>query len=227
VLGNALLGRTRHAAVGSIWVFGASVAALLATRRRVFVALACGVLYLLPIAIFMSLFRVHVYYSYENGFLLLLIVGFAIAGCLEGRALARCAGTGLLAAALAAMSTNYLSGYFVDQNAGDMAPPTLAVLARQWTPPDATLLIYGLRYAPEIPYAASRRAIMDDKNRSVADPHISQPLTALAREGGRVGAIIVCGEARGLAVIRDNIASLAFPPRPRYREPYCDLFVRP
>jgi hypothetical protein len=226
VIGNALLGRTRHTTVGSVWVFGASLAALVATRRRGLIALACGVLYLLPIAIFMNLFRVHVYYSYENGFLLLLIVGLGIVACLEGRMLMRCAGAGILAAAIAAMSTNYLSGYFVDQNAGDMAPVTLAVLVNQWTPPDSTLLIYGLRYAPEIPYAASRRAIMDDKNRSVGDPQISQPLTALAREGGRVAAIIVCGEARGLAVIRDNIASLAFPARPRYREAYCELYVR-
>jgi hypothetical protein len=41
------------------------------------------------------------------------------------------------------------------------------------------------------------------------------------------GAIVVCGEARGLPVIRDNIARLEFPGRPRYREPYCDLYVRP
>jgi hypothetical protein len=68
---------------------------------------------------------------------------------------------------------------------------------------------------------------MDDKNRSVRDPQIQQPLAALAREGGRIGAIVVCGEARGLPVIRDNIATLEFPSRPRYREPYCELYVRP
>jgi hypothetical protein len=226
-VGNAVLGRTRHTTVGSVWVFGAALAALLVTRRRALAALACGVLYLLPVAIFMNLFRVHVYYSYENGFLLLMIVGFGIVACLEGRMVARCAGVAILAAAFAAMATNYLSGYFVDQDAGDMAPVTLAVLARQWTPPDSTLLVYGLRYAPEVPYAASRRAIMDDKNRSVRDPQIQQPLAALAREGGRIGAIVVCGEARGLPVIRDNIATLEFPSRPRYREPYCELYVRP
>jgi len=227
VVGNAVLGRTRHTTLGSVWVFGAALAALFVTRRRALAALACGVLYLVPVAIFMNLFRVHVYYSYENGFLLLMIVGFGIVACLEGRMVARCAGVGILAAALAAMATNYLSGYFVDQDSGDMAPVTLAVLTQQWTPPDSTLLVYGLRYAPEVPYAASRRAIMDDKNRSVRDPQIQQPLTALAREGGRIGAIVVCGEARGLPVIRDNIAVLAFPSRPRYREPYCELYVRP
>jgi hypothetical protein len=217
VLGNALLGRTRHTTVASVWVFGASLAALLATRRRGLVALACGALYLLPVAVFMNLFRVHVYYSYENGFLLLLIVGFGIVACLEGRMLARCAGAAILAAALAAMSTNYLSGYFVDQDAGDMAPVTLAVLAKQWTPPGSTLLIYGLRYAPEVPYAASRRAIMDDKNRSCgsADPPAA---AALAREGGRVGAIVVCSGARP-AGDSYNIATLEFPSRPRYSEP--------
>ena len=227
VIGNAVLGKTKHTTLASPWVFAAACAALAATRRRFGQALICGVLYLLPIALFMTLFRVHVYYAYENGFLLLLIVGLAIVACLEGPMLARCAGVALFATSLAAMSTAYLSGYFVDQNAGAMAPVTIGLLTSRLTSPDAVMLIYGLRYAPEVPYEASRRAIMDEKNRSVADPAIRQPLEALARDGERVGAIVVCGEARGLAVIRANIQSLSFPERPRYTEPYCELYIRP
>ncbi len=227
VLGNALLGRTRHTTVASLWVFASAWAALLITRRRLAAALVCAALYLLPIGVFMNLFRVHVYHLYENGFLLLVIVGLAIVACLEGAMLARCAGVAMLATALAAMTTNYLSGYFVDQNAGNMAPTTIGLLANRWTPPDSVLLVYGLRYAPEVPYAASRRAIMDDKNRTVTDPAVRQPLDALERNGERLGAIVVCGEARGLPVIRANIAALRFPERPRYVEPYCELYTRP
>src|SRR5262249_42951214 len=140
VAGNALLGHTRHTVVGSIWVFTAALAMLVWNRRRVVPAIICGLLWCLPIAVFMNLFVVHVYYSYENGFLLALIVGLAIVTCLESTKATRWIGVALFAAALTATTTNYLSGYFVDQDSGDLAPMTLGVMTRRFTNPDDVML---------------------------------------------------------------------------------------
>lgn len=225
VIGNALLGKTRHAVVGSVWVFGAALAALGVLRRRLTAAAVCLALYLLPIGIFMNLFDVHVYYAYENGFLLLLILGCAIVTCLEGPPPARWAGVALFTAALAAMATNYLGGYFADQNAGDMAPVTVGLVAERLTRADDVLLIYGLQYSPAVPYAANRRAIMDARNRSIEEPAIRTVLERLARDGGRIGATVVCGEARTAPAVGANLAALGFSAAPRYRDAYCSLYV--
>lgn len=224
---NVILGRTRHTVVGSGWVFGAAVAVLLAFRRRLAASAVCGLLYMLPIAIFMNLFLVHVYYSYENGFLVALIVGFAIVTLLEESGVVRWGGVALLAAALAAMATGYRSGYFADQQSTVNQTVRIADLTRQLTAPDEVMVIYGLEYSPVVPYAASRRAIMDDENRSVYDPAIRATLAALGEEGARVGALVACGESRDAPAVRANISALGFPMRPRYVEPFCELYIRP
>jgi len=227
VPGNALLGRTRHAVVANVWVFAAACLALAIERRRLARCAACGLLYLLPIALFMQLFVVHVYYGYENGIFLIVVLGCGIAVCLEGPPAARWAGVALFAAALAAMSANYLRGYYQDQASGDTAPMTLGLLTQQMTSPSDVMLIYGLRYSPALPFSAGRRAIMDWKDRSVDDPVIRVALDRLAAEGARVGALVACGTARAEPTVRANIAKLGFPERPWHTEPYCDLYVMP
>ncbi len=224
---NAILGRTRHAVVASVWVFGAACLSLAAARRRLGLCAVCGLLYMLPIAIFMPLFVVHVYYGYENGIFLIVLLGCGIVACLEGPPPARWAGVALFAAALVAMSANYLRGYYQDQTYGDTAPMTIGLLTRRMTSPSDVMLIYGLGYSPAMPYSAERRAIMDWKNRSLDDPVIRVPLDRLASEGARIGAIVACGTARAEATVRANIAKLGFPERPWHTEPYCDLYFKP
>jgi hypothetical protein len=145
---------------------------------------------------------------------------------LEGAMPMRIAGVGLFAWALAAMAANYLAGYYVDQESGSLAPITLSRLARTWTAPGEVMLIYGLAYSPAVPYEAQRRAIMDDKDRSLDDPAIRAPLARLDAEGIRIGAIVACGDSRQHATVRANIQRLGFADRPRHSEPFCDLYLR-
>lgn len=222
---NALLGRTRHAVVGSVAVFGCALVAAALRPRRFRQCLACAALYVLPLAVFMNLYLAHVYYSYENGLFLTAIVGCGIVACFESGGLRPWAGVALLAAALVAMSTNYLSGYYADQEAGRLAPMTLTRLVQTTTKADEVLLIYGMSYSPELPYESRHRAIMDWENHSVNEPGMQRLLAALGAE--RIGAIVVCGDARADSVVMRNIAHLGFPSPPWYREPYCDLYVVP
>jgi hypothetical protein len=223
---NAILGRTRHTVIGSGVVFCAAFAATIGRPLRFALCLACLALYVLPIAVFMRLFTVHVYYSYENGLLLAAIVGCGIVSCLEGGRVARWAGVALYAGALAAMSTNYLQGYYADQKSATTAPMALAVLTDERTSPDDVMLIYGLDYSPVLPYEARRRAIMDWKNRDLDDPAIHSTLEELSAQGLRLGAVVACGDARTNVVVLANIARLGYPHAPAHTEPFCDLYLK-
>jgi hypothetical protein len=223
---NAILGRTRHAVIGSGLVFVAAFAATLGRPRRLALCLACVALYTIPLGLFMRLFTVHVYYAYENGFLLSVIVGCGIVTCLEGPTVARWIGVALYAGALAAMSANYLHGYYVDQSAADPGPVKIAEITGERTAPDDVMLIYGLDYSPVLPYEARRRAIMDWKNRDLDDPAIRSTLDAMMREGLRLGAVVACGDARTNVVVLANISRLGYPHTPAHAEPYCDLYLR-
>jgi hypothetical protein len=223
---NVVLGRTRHTVVASGGLFALALLATLRRPRRFAACAACVALYFLPIAIFMRLFNVHVYYSYENGLFLAVAAGCGIVTLLEGPLPLRVGGVALFAAMLAGMASNYLAGYYVDQESGSLAPITLSTLTRISTAPDEVMLIYGLDYSPAVPYEAQRRAIMDHRDRSIDDPAIAPALARLAAAGGRIGAIVVCGGSRGDEVVRANIRRLGFPVRPYYAEPYCDLYLQ-
>jgi len=223
---NVVLGRTRHTVVASGALFALALLGTLRRPRRLAACAACVALYFLPIAIFIRLFNVHVYYSYENGLFVAVAAGCGIVTLLEGSLPLRVAGAALFAAMLAAMASNYLAGYYVDQESGSLAPITLSTLTRTLTAPDEVMLIYGLDYSPAVPYEAQRRAIMDHRDRSIDDPAIAPALARLAAAGGRIGAIVACGASRGDDIVRTNVRRLGFPVRPYYVEPYCDLYLQ-
>ncbi len=212
--------------IGSGIVFCAAFAATIGRPRRFALCLACLALYVLPLALFMRLFTVHVYYSYENGLLLAVIVGCGIVSCLEGGRVARWVGIALYAGALMAMSTNYIQGYYVDQKSATTAPMALAVLTDERTSQDDVMLIYGLDYSPVLPYEARRRAIMDWKNRDLDDPAIRSTFGELSAQGLRIGVVVACGDARRNVVVLANIARLGYPHAPAHTEPFCDLYLR-
>jgi len=68
---------------------------------------------------------------------------------------------------------------------------------------------------------------MDSHDRSIDNPVIRAPLAMLAAEGGRIGAIVSCGDSRAQAAVHDNVRRLGFPERPFHTEPFCDLYLRP
>ena len=207
-------------------MFVLAFAATLWRRRRFLACAGCVAAYVLPIAIFIRPFNVHVYYGYENGLFMAVVAGCGIVTCLERPNWPRWAGVALFAAALTAMSTNYLAGYYVDQTSADLAPMTIGVLTRTHTSADDVMLIYAGSYSPELPYLAQRRAIMDSHDRSIDDPVINASLDRLAAEGGRIGAIVACGDSRAQAAVRDNVRRLGFPERPFHTEQSCDLYLR-
>ena len=224
VPGSTILGRTRHTVVGSLAVFAAAWLPMLIFRRRLAPALVSVGLYMLPIAIFMHLYTAHVYYSYANGLLLLTIVGCGIVALLERRDWVAWLGLGLLTAALLAMTTNYLAGYYADQQSDDVMRWPLASSLQRQVPAGEVLLIYGLDLNTEFTYTARHRAIQSWEDRGAGDPLFERSLALLAGEGSRIGALVACGESRANPIIAATAQRLAIAERPSYRDVYCDVY---
>jgi hypothetical protein len=221
---GAILGRTRHTVVGSLTAFACAWLALVVFRRRLTPALACVALYFLPIAIFMHLYTAHVYYPYASSLLLIAIVGCGIVALLERRGVASWLGLVLLCVALFAPATNYLSGYYVDQQSDDRSRWPLATALQRHVPPDDVLLIYGLDLNTEFTYTAQRRAIMSWENRGAGDPLFEQTVALLAPEHRRIGALVACGDSRRDPIVSRTGQWLAFADRPSDRDTYCDVY---
>lgn len=224
VPGSTILGRTRHTVVGSFAVFAAAWLAIASLRRRLSATLVCVALYVLPIAIFMHLYTAHVYYSYANSLLLITVVGCGIVALLERRDVMSWLGLGLLSAALLAATTNYLSGYYVDQQSDDPSRWPLATALQQQVPAGDVLLIYGLDLNTEFTYTARRRAIMSWEDRGAGDPLFERSLALLAQDNRRIGALVACGDSRRNPMIPRTAQRLAIADRPSYRDVYCDVY---
>ena len=224
VPGGAILGRTRHTVVGSFAVFASAWLAIAMSRRRLAPALVSVALYLLPIAIFMRLYNAHVYYQYENSLLLITMVGCGIVALLERRDLTAWLGLALLTAALLAATTNYLRGYYVDQQSDDVSHWPLATSLERQVPAEDVLLIYGLDLDTEFTYAARRRAIMSWEDRGAGDPLFERSLALLAQERRRIGALVACGNARANPIVPKTARRLAIAAHSSYRDDYCDVY---
>ena len=72
---------------------------------------------------------------------------------------------------------------------------------------------------------AQRRAIMSWEDRGAGDPLFERSLALLAQEGGRVGALVACGDSRTIGVIQETKQRLALADRPAYGDTYCDVYV--
>jgi hypothetical protein len=151
------------------------------------------------------------------------MVGCGIVALLERRDLLAWLGLGLLAAALLATTTNYLRGYYVDQQS-DAPPWRLAVVVGAQVPANDVLLVYGLDIDTVFMYTAGRRAILSWEDRGAGDPLFERSLALLAQEDGHVGALVACGDSRALPVIARTAARLAIADHASYRDYYCNVY---
>lgn len=224
VPGGAVMGHTRHTVVASAAVFAAAWVSIALLRGRFMLAVACMALYFLPLAVFMRLYNVHVYYPYANSLFLITVVGCGIAGLLERGTLMSWLGLALLTAALVAPAMNYLRGYYVDQQSDNASHWPLAWSVRAQVPQGDVLLIYGLDLSTEFTYTAQRRSIMDWENRGAGDPGLERSFALMAEEGSRIGALVACSSTRNTALVARTAARLALAERPSYRDSYCDVY---
>jgi len=158
---EVIFGRSARDLLGFAWVFPlAGVFALLAPRGNRGFALAMVALYLAPFLVFANVHIVHNYYQYANGIFLVVLLACGL------EALGTVAGERMRLAGLVLAGVMMLIGFrrdFLPAITGPL-PATgtleLAAYARAHTSPDDVLLVFGADWSSEIPYYATRRAMM-------------------------------------------------------------------
>jgi hypothetical protein len=165
-------------------------------RRHRVRALACAGLYLSGWLIFTNLYRVHDYYQYATGLFGIGAVGFALLAVVDRPApAARWTGL-ILVGLMSSWGALAYPGHFYHQVQVAGGSPRFAAVAAaidRLTREDDVLLVYGLEWSSELPFAAGRRAIMDILDRELAAPEIARSLSGLEHPPA---AVVICGDHR-------------------------------
>jgi len=151
--------RTLPGIFGSLWVAGFGLAAALACRGRD-ATLITGmvVLFLIPIALFTNLHKVHIYYQYANAFWLILAVALAMT------VWSRKVPVILSLAAIFLILITQLLGFYRGGNYHWMrlrTSPALAVakVLKARIPQSSSILVLGDDWSPEVACLSRRRAL--------------------------------------------------------------------
>jgi hypothetical protein len=149
--------RTLPEVFGSTWGFGFCLAAATACRgRNLAVLLAFVGLFLLPILLFTNLHWVHAYYQYANAFWLILAAALAITVWSR-----KCPFVVNLAATFLIVATQlsffYSDHYHVMEMKSSPALDVAAML-RSRTSANASVIVFGDDWAPDIAFHSGRRA---------------------------------------------------------------------
>ncbi len=170
---------------------------LLARRRWRWLAWSVVLLglFMAPLLVFTNLHFVHNYYQMANGTFLVVALAVLLHALSEHRRAAVAVALGGLAAA--GMLVQFHGGYWQSIQRFDPNHRSLLVaqVLRRHTAPDDVVVTMGLTWSSEVPYYATRRAVMlmqDELQPFVAD-------LLLAPDGQRrlaLGAVVRCGAAR-------------------------------
>ncbi len=211
---GVVFGRAARETLGFAWILvPLGLAALIGRQGSRGIALSALALYLLPFAIFTNLHIVHNYYQMANALFLIVFAACGLTAIVPADAKRP-----WLPLATAAISLAMVAGFQRDflpvLRAPAVPPPTLqlARFVRDHTAADEVVIGFGLDWSPEVPYYATRRAMLvpDWLGPDVLKTMLGNP----SRYAGsaRVGMVIVCPNH--------------FPERPDTRDDYRALMVQ-
>jgi hypothetical protein len=225
-----VFGRAAREILGSPWMLLPALLGSLCVARGHLRWFAAGafVCYLAPMAVFTNLHKVHDYYQTANALFLVLVAACAVEAAWQRW------GQRAGIAALALFAIAMLFGFRrdvvprLDPLAIGMRTPTLAAYARKHTAPDEVILGIGLEWNAEVPYYATRRALL------VVDWVQVEQLRRMRTEPRRwlgdhpLGLVIVCPNelATRIDAAADTAALLAETTKGRRRERVagCDVY---
>jgi hypothetical protein len=217
--------------LGSFVMPALLVAAWLWLRRRwEWKAVACALLYALPIAIFYNLYFVHEYYPYANAIFLLVGMGIMVTSLVEMPGFRAWVGVGILALQMAASGVRYWQHYYPIQSTNSPGRPQVAALIDGTTRPTDILLVIGDDWSSAIPYQTHRRAIMIPGLGSEIQPYayVWENLPAVINKAGaeNIGAFLACSTYRDDSHIPDLLREAAMRQPIVHHADDCDIYER-
>lgn len=195
---DILPGRMLPDTLGWLWLIVLAGLAFLKPRSRYFVAaVACIVLFFVPLALFTNLHLVHNYYQSANALFLIAAAAIVFAGLIE-RGYVTIA---LLAACLLIVGQFVrFFDYFWPQATQDMrarADYQVAHFVKDATPPGSALVVFGNDWSPVVHFYAERKglAVPNWLDKTAFRLFVSDPKTLFGTMP--VGAVVVCGDNFG------------------------------
>jgi len=190
---DVVLGRAPRELLGSVLVLPAALLLLAFFGRgiRVFATcLAAG--YAIPFLVFANLHEVHGYYQQANGVFLLGVVACAVEAVrMRFNDIAALAVTlAVVVVMLLGFRRDFLS-YIVSPNINKRTV-ALATFARHQTDPDDVLLVFTDEVSPEVPYYATRRAMLVNHKLPIEAMRRMRVQPSSYSGPYRVGMVIVC-----------------------------------
>jgi len=173
----------------------ATAAGLLVPRTRA-ITLLLLIAYLIPFMTFTNLYYVHDYYQTATQVFATSIIGIVlwwVATTLQD-------GKGVIAASvvalgLSALSGWYLSSHYLPMMRGAFEPSRFSEVARvvkQNTGADDVVIVFGMDWSSEMPYLASRRAVMVPDWAPVEHYMTIARMDSPLLGGARMGAVVDC-----------------------------------
>ena len=200
-------------------------ALLIASRRRLVLAIVCVALFLSAPLTFTNLHLIHNYYAYANGLFLTAAIGWCIVGCLERAGPWRWLAAVVLVGVIGASVWRYQQVYVPWQRTNVERLLETARVVESATKPDDVVLALGLDWSSELPYYARRRSVMNRDGRLPEDPIMRRALDNLRDHS--VGAMVVCfGALRQRPLIERWLRAVGLSPTPR-RTADCEVYPRP
>jgi hypothetical protein len=226
---DVVFGRASQQLLGSIWVLPVVAVACIAFGRGLRGLSAVVLLgYLAPFFVFANLHQVHSYYQHANGVFLVVLAACATEAVrIRWNDRAALVATLALAAMMVFGFQNDFLHYLIDPRI-DPRTVELSTFARKNTAPDDVLLVFGEDWSSEVPYYATRRAMMVKD--SIASDELKRMRTDPVSYSGqyRVGMVMVCpnGISRRADAVDEygQLVSAVTGGRKRFRIEGCDVY---
>ena len=173
---------------------------------------------------FPVLYALHPYYYVANAFLLLLVVGLALAGLLQSL-LPRSVVWTIVVLAYAGQASIYWRLHYPVQRQWSAGGTTLALALREVTEPESVLLIAGDDWSSIIPYHAQRRACMLPNGKETDGALRQRIFAGLA--GEQISALVLKEAQRdNRELLAAAVAAFGIDPRPVFSRDGITVYLR-
>lgn len=187
---------TLHDAIGhrTVWILSLLLAAALGLKARIY--WLCSALFLVAPMLFTHAHLLHDYYAHANAVFMVFGVAVLVKEALKAdKKWLNICGLIFFVMIIGYEVRDFMSKGYKQQQEWRMDSIDFARKLKDLVPAGEVVLMFGEDWCPVIPFYAERRAIMLWKGAEL-QAKLSQSLDLLEADGKKIGAVVLCHEAR-------------------------------